>query len=215
MSPIENEAPSISNILKYLINEKIIPDINEISKEANIPYHSLYKIVNGHTADPKISTINSLSKYLKIPLEALLGTIPIQSVKGAYRSNRFTYSIPKIEFEYIWDWSSRTKITTDREWFSTAFELSDDSFCTELHSNSLPKPFNTPMMLMLDPSLEGCDGDIGIIINTIDKSSFLGTLINHAGAKFGKAMIDGFSPVKIDDIKTLFIKAKNISLDIH
>jgi predicted transcriptional regulator len=39
--------------------------LEEISKGAGVPYHTLLKIVTGETRDPKVSTIDNLLRYFR------------------------------------------------------------------------------------------------------------------------------------------------------
>lgn len=39
--------------------------LEEIAKGAGVPYHTLLKIAKGETADPRVSTVESLADYFK------------------------------------------------------------------------------------------------------------------------------------------------------
>lgn len=39
--------------------------LEEIARSAEVPYHTLLKIVNGQTTDPRVSTVDSLLRYLR------------------------------------------------------------------------------------------------------------------------------------------------------
>lgn len=39
--------------------------LEEVAVAAGVPYHTLLKIVKGETADPRVSTVDSLLKYFR------------------------------------------------------------------------------------------------------------------------------------------------------
>ncbi len=39
--------------------------LEEVAAAAGVPYHTLLKIVKGETADPRVSTVDSLLKYFR------------------------------------------------------------------------------------------------------------------------------------------------------
>lgn len=39
--------------------------LEEISKGADVPYHTLLKIANGETEDPRVSTVENLLRYFR------------------------------------------------------------------------------------------------------------------------------------------------------
>lgn len=39
--------------------------LEEISKGSDVPYHTLLKIAKGETADPRVSTVESLIRYFR------------------------------------------------------------------------------------------------------------------------------------------------------
>jgi len=39
--------------------------LEEISSGANVPYHTLLKIAKGETVDPRVSTVEALSRYFR------------------------------------------------------------------------------------------------------------------------------------------------------
>lgn len=39
--------------------------LEAVAKAASVPYHTLLKIANGQTADPRVSTVQSLYNHLR------------------------------------------------------------------------------------------------------------------------------------------------------
>lgn len=40
-------------------------ELERIARESKVPYHTLLKIVNGQTEDPRVSTIEKLQRYFE------------------------------------------------------------------------------------------------------------------------------------------------------
>lgn len=57
------------NILDYVRSRLPAPGDKErleiIAKGAEVPYHTLLKIANGETEDPRVSTVQNLLQYFK------------------------------------------------------------------------------------------------------------------------------------------------------
>ena len=43
--------------------------LEEIARGAGVPYHTLLKIANGETDDPRVSTIENLIRYFRVAEE--------------------------------------------------------------------------------------------------------------------------------------------------
>jgi len=57
------------NLLRY-IRDRLPASNNkerleEIAKGADVPYHTLLKIANGETEDPRVSTVENLLRYFR------------------------------------------------------------------------------------------------------------------------------------------------------
>lgn len=56
-------------LLKYIRERLPAPGEKEqleaIAKGADVPYHTLLKIANGETADPRVSTVENLIRYFR------------------------------------------------------------------------------------------------------------------------------------------------------
>jgi predicted transcriptional regulator len=57
------------NILEYIRDRLPVPGDRErleiIAKGADVPYHTLLKIANGETEDPRVSTVQNLLRYFQ------------------------------------------------------------------------------------------------------------------------------------------------------
>lgn len=57
------------NILDYVRHRLPVPGDKEqleaIAKGADVPYHTLLKIANGQTEDPRVSTVQNLFRYFQ------------------------------------------------------------------------------------------------------------------------------------------------------
>lgn len=57
------------NLLKYIRERLPLPSekerLEEIAKGADVPYHTLLKIANGETEDPRVSTVENLLRYFQ------------------------------------------------------------------------------------------------------------------------------------------------------
>lgn len=55
-------------LLKYLLERLPKPDDKEglerVAKGADVPFHTLLKVVKGETVDPRVSTFERLVRYL-------------------------------------------------------------------------------------------------------------------------------------------------------
>lgn len=46
-------------------SERFHDRLQEIAKGAGVPYHTLLKIANGQTTDPRVSTVENLLRYFR------------------------------------------------------------------------------------------------------------------------------------------------------
>lgn len=60
-----DDKPLLDYLLARLPTAAEKDRLQEIATAAGVPYHTLLKIVKGETADPRISTVDSLLKYLR------------------------------------------------------------------------------------------------------------------------------------------------------
>ena len=59
------DQPLLSYLLPRLPGPNEKDRLQEVAAAAGVPYHTLLKIVKGETADPRVSTVDSLLRYVR------------------------------------------------------------------------------------------------------------------------------------------------------
>lgn len=62
---MQEKEPLLDYLLARLPGATEKDRLQEVATAAGVPFHTLLKIVKGETADPRVSTVDSLLKYLR------------------------------------------------------------------------------------------------------------------------------------------------------
>ncbi len=67
--PSNPAKPAEKSLLAYVLERLPSPSereaLEQIARGAKVPYHTLLKIAKGQTADPRVSTVESLTRYFQ------------------------------------------------------------------------------------------------------------------------------------------------------
>lgn len=146
--------------LQLLMHEHRINEA-ELARRTGIPQPTLHKILAGKTTDPRISTLQQLSSYFEISLDALYSYDVLQNKKAVSTGK----SIPIIS------WSDCTKANnpgqglTPNNWDEWVIvDKSKNEHSYALISRACMEPhFPRGTTLIIDPTIKPSDGDLVIV----------------------------------------------------
>ncbi|WP_423063634.1 LexA family protein [Candidiatus Paracoxiella cheracis] len=146
------------NNLHHLMLENSITEA-ELARRTKIPQPTLHKILTGKTADPRVSTLQSLANYFGLTVDELFTGLEI-----AKRTQTNTQSIPIISWsDSIQGLSLLNKLSPSNwdEWIVTE-SIAKNAFGLESKPSMEPR-FPKKTILIIDPSTCSKDGDLVIV----------------------------------------------------
>ena len=163
----DNEELELSSnfqkILNYLMDSRGI-SAAKLSKGTNIPPPTISRLLSGYTDDPKISTMLQLAKYFSVSLDQLMGLSPLDK-NNIQAHTQESISLPIISWKesvsYKRILSSINEENWDN-WILTEKPISEFSFGLKTKHHLEPR-FPTGSILIVEPDLEVCEGDLVIV----------------------------------------------------
>ncbi len=207
--PIFQDISNFQTVLNYLMDSRNITAA-KLSKETNIPPPTISKLLSGVTEDPKISTIATIANFFSVTIDQLMGISPLDKNNVNIHES---ISLPIIS----WNQSISYKnflLSLDeenwKEWVLTEKPLSKLSFGLKTKHHLEPR-FPTGSVLIIEPDIDVCEGDLVIVhYNESSESAIREVIFDGSKKKF--IHLNGNSSSNEDDeivilgvvVKTVF-----------
>lgn len=80
---LDNLNKDLSNSISLLMKENNISE-SDLARALSLPYNTIHRLISGHTADPRISTLKSIAAYFDVSLDSLSRSDYLLSDKNRY-----------------------------------------------------------------------------------------------------------------------------------
>ena len=151
-----------SQLLKNLKHLMHVNDITEaeLARQTDNPQATVHKIISGKTADPRISTLQSIAEYFRVTLDDLLEGAPSSSTDTPIAKSK-TQSIPVIGWDSCIDAESIVQSLSAANWnnWIPAQDLSANAYSLITKPSMEPR-FPKGSKLIIDPDVTPNDGDL-------------------------------------------------------
>lgn len=149
----------IRDRLKILMQDKNIR-VKELSKAVSIPPPTLYGLLSGEAADPRISSLLPLAKYFKVSIEQLTGDVPLDSSQTSGHS----IAIPRLKANEVEVWLDG-KLPAGLLFYVANNEnipVSERCFILRSNSNAMTPLFQLEDELIINPEITLENNDIAL-----------------------------------------------------
>lgn len=143
----------VGNIRRLMRKEGITEA--ELSRRTNLPQATVHKILSGKTADPRASTLKTLSDFFGISIDGLLtGNYQLMSLETPVQS------IPVISWKDCIDHKTTIQKLTPSNWAQWVVSefLGNQVYALATKPSMAPR-FPIGTVLYIDPSVTPSDGD--------------------------------------------------------
>lgn len=147
--------------LAYLLKNRGVSEM-DIAQALAIPVMTVRRIVSGETLDPRISTLKMIADYFQVPVDALMESPDLPTLKLA--------SVNKHIFVPILDWAYPEQITSFNKnhratwtawqpiYYPDAQHMDQDAFALKSLPSMYPR-FPKGTLFVIAPHIKPFDGD--------------------------------------------------------
>lgn len=169
MKPYKKSPKTIvANNIAKLMDEIKIKEA-ELARQTGLPQTTVNRLLLGETSDPRGSTLKSIAKFFKIPIDYLLNDEPDLSLRlkgtvNVYNKNSWI-NVPVISWEQALSWSfmhQNFNHLNHKQWIITEKNLGDLAFA--IYSKPFMEPrFRKDSILIVDPETKPEDGQFVVL----------------------------------------------------
>jgi transcriptional regulator with XRE-family HTH domain len=118
---------SIGKAIRQLMDEENLSEA-DLCRATNLPQTTLNRLLSGQTNDPRISTLITIARMLKVTIEQLLGREPLVRNPGGQLVHGL--SLPILSWDHIESWVEHQilHVDTETEWVKTERRFVQGSF---------------------------------------------------------------------------------------
>ncbi|PUT43156.1 helix-turn-helix domain-containing protein [Legionella taurinensis] len=138
---------------------------SDLARALNVPYNTIHRLVNGHTTDPRLSTLKLIATYFNVSLDTLL-TYHENNVSEYHNNN--LKAVPIISWEKVTD-SILLNSINNKNWnhwlpipLTSLDNLSLNAYALESRPSMQPR-FPLGTFFIIDPKCDPIDGDLVLV----------------------------------------------------
>jgi len=187
---------TLSSTLRGLLDELQMSEA-ELADLTQLPQSTVNRLLAGHTADPRASTLAPIARLFDISIEELLGLeAPINRIKGSYRSEvAKSRAIPIIGWREVASWPALQQTLNSHnhmQWLIADQRVSPACFAVKARHQHEPF-FCRGSILIIDPSVAPTDGATIVVTLQSNSNTLSGAPPSYAEAGIRKLQHHGGS----------------------
>lgn len=187
----------ISHNLGLLMEHFGIRNESQLAKIVDMPQTTVNKLINGTTADPRISTLLPFTQYFKISLDTLLSTNPVFDKDTQHQE----LLIPLVPFEKLNQmYHELISLTSANwpDWYPIPRENSEGYYAVRLSPFQLPRPFEQRSILIVKNIDELPDNNYCILKHLSSNSISIKRTVFDNGKNWLLALQTEIPPLEFD-----------------
>lgn len=160
---LNNSNEGLSINLSALMKHNNISE-SDLARALNVPYNTIHRLVNGHTTDPRLSTLKLIATYFNVGLDTLL-TSNENKIPESHDNLR---AVPIISWGQVTDNTLLNSIK-NKNWnhwlpipLASLDNLSLNAYALESRPSMQPR-FPIGTFFIIDPKCAPIDGDLVLV----------------------------------------------------
>ena len=212
---------SKTNNIRALMHKHALT-IETLAQELDLSVSTINRLLVGSNVDPKVSTLKPIAKFFGVTIDELVGERPINLKPGddheGFDHKHALVQVPIIHWEQVKDAESRVPTLNFELWSNwtvVSDEVGEHSYALIVNQSSLPPPFYSRTVIVIDPKKKPKDSDYVLILhennpilcrfilNGIEKcyqSLCFETIFKHADIKFCGTIVQWTIPYHYEKV---------------
>jgi SOS-response transcriptional repressor LexA len=149
------------NILHLMKKNKI--NATQLARNTNLPQPTVHRLLSGKTGDPKLSTLDLISKYFAVSIDYLIDLHEGNEIRN--KALKSISHVPIIDWGNATNWQASISKLTPHNWpnWLVIERLTNECLFVLRSKKSMEPRFLANSLIIVDPNLNPLDGDLVIV----------------------------------------------------